>query len=246
MIFWPLLLMAALLIGAIVASPQAQGGPVTPEDAWRIYMTAVAAVILVGGTLRLLVRGGRSGLVGASLCLGVLATAVTAYSFREELRNGWTLARGQMVPSMALSHRAGEVELRRAWDGHYRADAHVNGQPVRMMVDTGASMVLLPYERVAELGIPPRSLRFTVPVTTANGRSSVAPLHISSLRIGPIVVRDVEAAVARPGRLQSPLLGMSFLERLDETTFRDDRLILRKRSTTGGRDTLFIAAPRAD
>jgi aspartyl protease family protein len=118
----------------------------------------------------------------------------------------------------------------------------VNGVPVRMMVDTGASMVLIPYEIAADIGISPNQLRYSVPVTTANGQSSVAPIRLESLRIGVIEIRDVEAAVAHPGRLTTALLGMSFLERLSETTFRGDRLILRV-GRGGGVGDLFISVP---
>jgi aspartyl protease family protein len=88
-------------------------------------------------------------------------------------------------------------------------------------------MVLLPYERVAELGIDPEMLDYSLPVTTANGNSTVAPVVISSIKIGPIAVFDVPAAVAHPGRLKIGLLGMSFLDKLDETSFRGDKLLLR-------------------
>ena len=129
--------------------------------------------------------------------------------------------------SVALATTQGEAELRRAWDGHYRAEAMINGVRMRLMVDTGASMVLLPYEDVRALGIDPEQLDFSLPVTTANGTSTVAPVQLSSIKIGPIAVFDVRAAVAHPGRLKVGLLGMSFLEKLSETSFRGDRLILR-------------------
>ena len=56
---------------------------------------------------------------------------------------------------------------------------------------------------------------------------TVAPVRLSSVKIGPIAVFDLEAAVARPGLLDTGLLGMSFLDRLRESSFRGDRLILR-------------------
>jgi len=139
------------------------------------------------------------------------------------------------------SRAGGEVELRRGWDGHYRADAEVNGVPVRMMVDTGASLVLIPAELADDFGLDGAPLDYSMPVATANGPSTVAPVTIDSLRVGSIVVQTVEAAVARPGRLQSPLLGMTFLDRMSETSFQGDRLILRHKGTDF--DTLFISAP---
>ncbi|MEM1384157.1 MAG: TIGR02281 family clan AA aspartic protease [Pseudomonadota bacterium] len=159
---------------------------------------------------------------------GIVAGLVTAYVARNDLRDMAAAARGALMPSVALSRTDGETELRRAWDGHYRADAAVNGVTMRMMFDTGASMVLIPYEDAARIGIDPASLTYSMPVTTANGRSSVAPITIASIKIGQIAVFDVSAAVAHPGKLKTALLGMSFIDKLSETSFRGDRLILRQ------------------
>jgi len=240
--FWPLLLSGAICFAALMASaPALNGEPMQAVEAQRVFLTVVLVTLMLGATLRLLVRGRRQSLIGASVCIAVLAGGVTAYSARSEIGQLWDRLRGEVVPSLALSRSEGEVELRRAWDGHYRADALVNGVPVRMMVDTGASMVLLPHELAEDLGIDPAALRFSMPVATANGRSAVAPVRLGTLRVGSITIGDVDAAIAQPGRLQSPLLGMSFLERLTETTFRGDRLILRHRGSDF--DTLFISAP---
>jgi aspartyl protease family protein len=78
------------------------------------------------------------------------------------------------------------------------------------------------------IGVDPASLDFTMSVATANGRAAAAPVLLSSVRVGSIVVFDVPAAVAQPGRLQDGILGMTFLERLDETSFQGDQLILRQ------------------
>jgi aspartyl protease family protein len=109
------------------------------------------------------------------------------------------------------------------------------------MIDTGASMVLIPYEQAASIGINPDTLDYSMPVTTANGRSSVAPIRLSSIKIGPIAVFDIPAAVAQPGRLKTGLLGMSFLDRLAETSFQGDRLILRQRSPGQDSDVRSIS-----
>ncbi|MEM7424381.1 MAG: TIGR02281 family clan AA aspartic protease, partial [Pseudomonadota bacterium] len=130
--------------------------------------------------------------------------------------------------SLAVSRSAGEVELRRTWDGHYRADTLVNGQEIRLLVDTGASMVLIPHEKAGSLGIDVNALEYSMPVTTANGRSTVAPIRLKTVQVGIIQVNDVAAAVAHPGSLKSGLLGMSFLDHLSETSFQRDRLVLRQ------------------
>ena len=135
------------------------------------------------------------------------------------------------MPSVALSRSAGTAEYRRDWDGHYKAKAEVNGVVLELMIDTGASMVLIPHDQAAAIGINLETLEYSMPVITANGRSSVAPVMLSSIKVGSIAVFDVPAAVALPGRLKTGLLGMSFLDKLDEVSFQGNRLILRQGRT---------------
>ena len=111
--------------------------------------------------------------------------------------------------------------------GHFTAIAWVNGEPLRMLVDTGSSDVALPYEEAARLGVDLDALAFTRRVITANGEAMVAPIVLPEVSVGPITLRDVRASVAEPGRLASPLLGMSFLGELSEVTIRGDQLRLR-------------------
>ena len=68
-----------------------------------------------------------------------------------------------------------------------------------------------------------------MPVTTANGSALAAEARLDQIAVGPIVMRNVGALVARPGALDESLLGMSFLERLKSYTVERDRLILTAR-----------------
>ncbi len=228
MLFWPLVTISLVSIALFLAGPPS-GGFFGEEDAeLRIaYLIVFAAGITFASAGKLLLQGGTRTARHAAIWIGVFMGTVLAYSNRAELSDVYDRVRGKVYPSIALTTAQGEAELRRAWDGHYRAEAEVNGVQMRLMIDTGASMVLLPYERVAELGIDPENLEYSLPVTTANGKSTVAPVRISSIKIGPIAVFDVQAAVAHPGRLKVGLLGMSFLDKIDETSFRGDKLILR-------------------
>ena len=71
-----------------------------------------------------------------------------------------------------------------------------------------------------------RESDFTIPVNTANGLTHVAPLVIDRVSLGDIEVRNVEAAVTRPGTLHVTLLGMSFLKKLERVDFRGRTLVL--------------------
>lgn len=118
--------------------------------------------------------------------------------------------------------------VKRGRDGHFRAKAQINGgRSVELMVDTGASVVLLSYEHAEQLGLNTRALEFNVPVITASGRSSVALIELASVDVGGVALEGVEAAVALPGELRSSLLGMSYLGALKEVVLRGNEMILR-------------------
>ncbi len=96
-----------------------------------------------------------------------------------------------------------------------------------MLVDTGASLVALSHEDAALLGIRVSQKDFTRRSSTANGVVETAPVRIKEIRIGDIVMRDVDAAVLPPRALNTSLLGMSFLKRLDGFEISKGRLLLR-------------------
>lgn len=114
-----------------------------------------------------------------------------------------------------------QVVLQRNRSGHYVATALLNGVPVEVLLDTGATTVAVPEGLARELG-----LRFGVPLqlSTANGTATGYATRLDSVQIGDIAVRDVAAAINPRGR--EVLLGMSFLKHL-EFTQRGDTLTLR-------------------
>jgi len=122
----------------------------------------------------------------------------------------------------------GMVRLRRSGRGHYLARARINNRQVKVMVDTGATLVALTYEDARRAGINVTSSDFTSRSRTANGIARSARVNIRSLRIGDITLRNVKASVSRPGALHVTLLGMSFLGRLSRVEMRDGDLVLQK------------------
>ncbi|MGQ5524206.1 retropepsin-like aspartic protease family protein [Chitinimonas sp. PSY-7] len=134
----------------------------------------------------------------------------------------WLIQR-QAMPNR-ISNLSGRVlELQRARDGHYRLEGRINGQLVRLMLDTGASGVSLD-ERLANRLHLPRGQ--TILLSTANGTVEGNSTRIDELRLGDIVLRDIPATVApnfgEPGEV---LLGMSALRHL-EVSMRGDTLTI--------------------
>jgi len=97
------------------------------------------------------------------------------------------------------------VQIRAGAHGHYFASAEVNGRPVDVLVDSGASIVALSYDDARRAGVHVRDSDYTQRVRTANGLARVAPVTLDSVSIGPITVRNVPAAVSEPGSMTTSL-----------------------------------------
>jgi aspartyl protease family protein len=108
--------------------------------------------------------------------------------------------------------------------GHVLVDAYVNGAPVRFLVDTGATMVVLTLKDAASAGFDRNDLDFSMRTSTANGVARAAPVRLRELRIDQLLVGDLTAAVAE--NLNISLLGQSFLTRLGGYEMRDGVLTL--------------------
>ncbi len=108
--------------------------------------------------------------------------------------------------------------------GHVVLDGEVNGAPVRFLVDTGATMVVLTLRDAAAAGYGHSDLDFSIRTSTANGVARAAPVRLREVRVGQLSIDDVPAVVAE--NLGISLLGQSFLTRLDSYEMRDGVLTL--------------------
>jgi clan AA aspartic protease (TIGR02281 family) len=122
-----------------------------------------------------------------------------------------------------------EAIAQRGNDGSFAFDAVVNGSHVRMLFDTGATVVGLRAEDAERLGIPVGNLAYSAKIKTANGTAEVAPVTIDTMIIGNITLRKVSGFVAKQGALPQNLLGQTFLARLSGFNVENNLLILRGR-----------------
>ncbi len=119
------------------------------------------------------------------------------------------------------------VEVSRSNEGDFALRARINGHVAPMVIDTGATSVVLTYETAKAAGLPLELLDYNVDVETAGGHVRAARLTLDRLAIGKLVERSVPALVVPRGQMKTNLLGMSFLNRLESWEVRADRLMLR-------------------
>ena len=194
-----------------------------------IYLLPIAGLLSVG------LLSGRRGNMSQILSyiavwLVIILALVAAYLYRHDLQGvAARLSAGLMPGSaeeVAPTSGSNEVIIHRGMSGHYQAPVDVNGQSTSMLVDTGASTVVLSFDDARRIGLEPQNLAYTISVQTANGRAVAAPVRIEEISIGPIVRRNVRAMVTEDGRLEQSLLGMSFLSTLSSLQIQTDQLRL--------------------
>ena len=117
------------------------------------------------------------------------------------------------VATAHLPAHGGAAQVLKAADGHYWAEANIDGRAIRVLIDTGASVVALTREDALRLGLKLTVGDFNRTVQTASGPARAAAVTLKSIAVAGAEVEDVQALVVEDGLAQS-LLGMSYLGRL--------------------------------
>ena len=156
----------------------------------------------------------------------LLATAGAVVAYGDPAQ----IARAKNAVSELLHRRAmasaRAVQISRGQAGEFALRAKINGVNAPMVIDTGATSVVLTYETAKAVGLPLELLEYDVDVETAGGHTKAARLTLDRLAIGQLVERSVPALVVPHGQMKTNLLGMSFLDRLESWEVRSDRLML--------------------
>ena len=226
-LIWTFVLGVALSLAALIASNDQDAiANLLSHDSGSLALK-FALAIFVGGLVITLYRERLSKAFEALLFWAVLGLLlVVGYSYRFELRDVGDRVIAELIPGHVASHGR-RVEVVRGHGGDFAVGAHINGARVPMVLDTGASSVVLTQEAAKAAGLPLEVLDYTVNVDTANGRTRAAPVTLDRLAVGGLTERAVPALVAQPGQLKNNLLGMTFLNRLESWEVRGDRLRMR-------------------
>ncbi len=162
------------------------------------------------------------------LMLGGTASAVVAYGDPDQIARA-----SHKVTRMFRAHTATTatapapaVEVQRGQGGEFSLRAKINGITAPMVIDTGATSVVLTWETAKAIGLPIEMLDYNVDVDTAGGHTKAARLTLDRLAIGHLVEKSVPALVVPRGQMKTNLLGMSFLDRLESWGVRADKLML--------------------
>lgn len=184
---------------------------------------------LFPGKALLTINGGapRIVAVGARTAEGVGVVAIEGETATIEVDGKRRVLRvGQNVAAQPSGAGPASVVLTADARGHFFTTGSINGTSVRFLVDTGASMVSIGAGDARRMGIDPGK---GVPgiVNTANGQAPVSRVKLNSVRVGDVILNNVDALVHQHD-LPVTLLGMSFLNRM-EMQRSGDTMTLTKR-----------------
>ncbi len=215
----------AVLVMLARRSAGVTGGLSGDETASLLYK--VGLIVLVGGAALTLFRQALSqALIFALAWVAIGFVLVLVYTYRFELTDISDRVLAELVPGRAAT-RGHTVELARTNAGDFRIGTEVNGVRVNMVLDTGASSVVLTHEAAKAAGLPLEFVKYSVSVDTANGHTLAAPVTLDRIAVGGIVERQVPALIAQPGQLSQSLLGMSFINRLQSFEVRGSKVMMR-------------------
>ncbi|ANC52501.1 hypothetical protein A4249_01655 [Brevundimonas sp. GW460-12-10-14-LB2] len=159
------------------------------------------------------------------LGFALVASFGTALTIRHLEGDGMAQA-ATPVAEAAVGASGTDAQVVKGADGHYWAEANIDGKAVRVLVDTGASVVALTRADALRLGVDPEPEAFTGKVQTASGVVRAAPVQLKTISVAGARVDRVEALVVEQG-LEYSLLGMSYLGRLSAFSATPAGLTLR-------------------
>jgi len=195
------------------------------EGDWQnfIYLTLILVMMVSGLISRRMPFRKVLKYLAIWSTLGILA--ISLYSYRFEFSDFKNRIIGEIKPSSIQITASGEMIINLAQDGHFYMDVEINESPMRFMIDTGASDIVISTAEARRIGIKTEKLNFNKSYQTANGISWGASVVLKTIKVGNMVFYDVPASV-NSAEMGTSLLGMSFLRRFKKYEFYRDKLIL--------------------
>lgn len=130
-----------------------------------------------------------------------------------------------VTPQQTVFSDEGRIVVPRSPNGHYYIQAQVNDAPVRFVLDTGASMIVLTKADAERSGINPNGLSYFSRAMTANGEVRTAPVRLDIVTLGGFTDENVTALV-NEGEMNESLMGMDYLQRWGKIEISDGVLTL--------------------
>ena len=213
----------AMVFGLAAAFP----GAVSTDEDWMWAIRGLGfAVLLSAALLRAGPIAWRQALRHVTIWGALMVGLLMGYAYRGELQTLGQRLLAEVSGGRPVLARTEELVVTEDEGGGFLVVGHLDGKPVRFLVDTGASDTVLSPDDAQRLGYDLKSLKFDRPSETANGIGYGAVVTADSLSVGPIRFDKVPVSINQAPMRQS-LLGMSFLKRLEGVRLEGDKLYLK-------------------
>ncbi len=225
-------LMTVLLLGIIAALVilllrQNVGSGTLSDGDIASLLGKIGFLILISGAVLRLMRDRFGEAIRQAMIWVIFGLVLVAgYTYRFEVRDMGDRVLAELIPGHAAA-RGESVVVARGRGGDFQIQTEVNGVRVPMVLDTGATSVVLTHDAAVAAGLPVEMIHYTVNIDTANGRAQAAAVTLDRIAVGSIVEHAVPALIAPPGQLKTSLLGMTFLSRLRSWEVQGDRVTMR-------------------
>ncbi|HXW27555.1 MAG TPA: TIGR02281 family clan AA aspartic protease, partial [Xanthobacteraceae bacterium] len=191
-VLWSLLI--GLAVALVLLIVQHDAGTIDGLDQdFGALAYKIVLLVVVGTVVLALFRGRLSEALTTALLWVVIALVlVVGYTYRAEVHEVSERVLAELIPGRPVS-RGRVVEIARGRAGEFQVATQVNGARVPMVLDTGASAVVLTQDAAKAAGLPLDMLAYTVSIDTANGRTRAAAVTLERLGVGSIVEHAVPA-----------------------------------------------------
>ncbi len=223
---WIWFAVAAVVAGGLTLLFKAFPGQLHAPDDWgRMgYLVALIAAMSAGLFRAREINWGQKAR-HAAMWVAIVALAALAVAYRGEFEGVGQRLRTAFSGSYPVAAGAHEMVVPQDESGGFYVMAQINGQPVRFLIDTGASDTVLSPDDAHRLGLDTPGLTYSRLAETANGTGYGAPITVGRLTIGSIEMNQMPVVINKAPMTMS-LLGMSFLTRLESFQIRDRRLYM--------------------
>ena len=161
----------------------------------------------------------------AGLWIMIALVALVSYSYRFEFFEAKDRVLSDLFPSKAINKNHQQLTINVSQDGHYYLNVKIKNFPVRFMIDTGASEVVIDKNLAIKLGYDLKNINYNKVFQTANGEAYGASIYFDEVDVSGIKFYNIQGSIT-DSRLATPLLGMTFLQKFYKYEFYRDKLIL--------------------
>jgi aspartyl protease family protein len=188
-----------------------------------IYLAGVLVLVASALFVRRIPMG--QGVKMLAAWVLIFAAAFVIFTMKDDFVALWERVVLEARGGVVQEQHGEELRVRRSGDGHFWVDAELNGEPVRFLIDSGATTTSISRDVARRAGIEPSSA-FPAMVRTANGVVAVQRGQADRLKVGTIERRDVAVHISEAfGDMN--VIGMNFLSSLSSWSVEGRILILR-------------------